>query len=137
MTGDGKSDDAERLSLLDDVVVDELLAARAAFVPDAGTEAAAAGARSRIAAAKAAVGKRRLEEAKSAVAAARARPRLVAANEGVGAAALRSARSLDPSLDRKLTMAARNAGAGAEADQAGIEEDLAELEADGDGGEKD
>ena len=50
-------------------------------------------------------------------------------NQEAGAQALRSARAADPKLDRKLTMAARNEGAGFEADKAGIEKDLAELDA--------
>ena len=127
---DGKKpDDAEKLALLDDVVIEALLADRADYVPTPEGSAVAAGVRSRIAAAKAAVGKRRLELAKVAVAADRARPRLVVSNQEAGAQALRSARAADPKLDRKLTMAARNEGAGFEADKAGIEKDLAELDA--------
>ena len=125
--------DAEKLSRLDDVVIETLLADRGTYVADAESTAAVARVRTCIASAKAAVGKRRLEIAKAGVAADRSKPRLVVSD--AGARALRSARAADPALDRKMTMAARNEDAGFEADEAGIEEDLAELDAweDGDG----
>ena len=135
MSGDKKLDDAEKLSILDDLVIEALLAGRADHVPDASSAAAAAEVRSEVAAAKAAVGKRRLEHAKAAVAADRGKPRLIVSNQEPVGRALRSLRAADPDFDRKMTMAARNEGSGIEADEAGIAEDLAELDAweDGDG----
>ena len=43
-------------------------------------------------------------------------------------ASLGTVRRSDPTFDKKLTLAARNAGADFQADEASIEEDLAELE---------
>jgi len=136
MTEGKKLDDAEKLTLLDEVVIETLLAGRADHVADAESAGAAARVRSRIAAAKAVIGKRRLERAKAGVAADHGRPRLVASNPRAGARALRSARAADPALDRQLTLAARNEGEGFEADTAGIEEDMAELDAWEDDGEE-
>lgn len=129
MSSEKSPGDAEKLSMLDDLVIEALLADRDDHVPDAGSSAASVAVRSSIAAAKAVVGRRRLAEAQAAVAAERARPRLVASNSEAGARALRSARAADPALDRKMTMAARNERESYEADEAGIAEDLAELEA--------
>jgi hypothetical protein len=128
MTGK-KLTDVEKLSMLDDAVIEALLADRADHVPDVEGAAVAAGVRSRIAAAKVVVGKRRLAQARAAMAADRARPRLVVSNPDAGARALRVIRAADPALDRKMTRAARNERTGSEADETGIEEDLAELQA--------
>ena len=129
MSGDKKLDDAQKLYLLDDVVIETLLANRAEYVPSAEGSARAAKVTTQIAGAKTAVGKRRFEFAKAAIAADRSRPKLAVSNTEAGARALRSARALDPTLDRKITIAARNEGKGFEADQAGIEADLSELDA--------
>lgn len=132
-----KLTEAEKLSMVDDAVIEALLADRADHVPDAEGVAVAAVVRSRIAAAKVVVGKRRLAQAQAAMAVDRAQPRLVAANPDAGARALRAMRAADPALDRKMTRAARNERTGSEADEASIEEDLAELQAweEKDGGE--
>ena len=129
MSDSKRPDDARKLALLDDVVMEALLADRADYVSTPEGSAVAAGVRSRLTAAKATVARRRLELARAAVAGDRDRPRLVVSNPAAGAQALRLARAADPKLDRKLTMAARNEDAGFEADKAGIEEDLAELDA--------
>jgi hypothetical protein len=79
--------------------------------------------------ARALTGKARLAQAKSAVVLHRAGARIPSIADASAAAELRALRQRDQNLDRKLTLAARSGGPNGEADAAGIEEDLAELDA--------
>ncbi len=120
-------DDKDKLALVDDLFMAETLASRGEGVDPAEVDAAAKRVRANIAAAKVALGKRRMAEAKAGLRGARGRLTVVSSNPGRGAGELKQLRVSDAALDRKLTMAARHQGADAEADEAGIEEDLADL----------
>jgi len=120
-------DDKDKLALLDGLFMAETLANRREGVDPAEVDAAAKRVCANIAAAKAALGKRRMAEAKAAVGAARGRLSVVSSGPGRGAGELKRLRARDVALDEKLTMAARNQGADAEADEAGMEEDLSDL----------
>jgi Phage terminase large subunit (GpA) len=78
--------------------------------------------------AKTLLGKRKLARAKAAVASYQG-ANVVVLRRGTPTADLGSLRREDREFDKKLTLAARNGGADVEADAAGIEEDLAELDA--------
>lgn len=127
MSRNGDMGDKDKLALLDDLVIAEILATPDEEVLKGADPAGIAATRARAAAAKRLVGRQRMAEAKAAMAIERARPNVVPLDLTKGAAALRSLRAQDRGLDQKLTLAARSGRDGAEADQGGIEEDLAEL----------
>jgi hypothetical protein len=75
------------------------------------------------------IGKAKLAQAKSAVVLHRVGAKITGIADAKAAAELRTLRQRDQNFDRKLTLAARNGDSNGEADAAGIEEDLAELDA--------
>ena len=122
-------DDKDKLALLDDLVLAEILS-----TPDDAILAGMApgridALRQEITTARIRTGKGRMADAKASLAIDRARPVVVSLNQARGSTALKAARAQDRTLDQKLTMAARSGGANYEADRTGIEEDLAELDA--------
>jgi hypothetical protein len=122
------SDDKDKLGRLDDLVIAEVAAAPDDEVLKVVGKEEIAHTRAAFATAKGLVGKSRMAQAKASVAILRARPLPGVGNRPRGGAALRALRAQDTNLDNKLTMAARSGGASVEADEASIEEDLAELE---------
>lgn len=120
--------DREKLALLDNLVVEEICGTSDEEILKGVSSSELEETRSRIRAAKSAVGKKRMAEAKAAVALGRARPSGPAVDRTRGAASLRSLRASNPRFDQKLTMAARSGGSGQEEDEGSIAEDLAELE---------
>lgn len=129
MSGDGAMDDKDKLALLDDLVLAEILAIPDDEILDGVTPGELEVLRQEVVAASIKAGKGRMADAKASLALARARPAVVSLDQARGAAALKAARTNDRALDRNLTLAARNGGADYEADRPGIEEDLAELDA--------
>lgn len=129
MSGDGAMDDKDKLALLDDLVIAEILSTPddviLAGIPPGRIDAL----RQEVTTARIRAGKGRMADAKAALALDRARPVVVSLDQARGATALKAVRAQDRTLDQKLTMAARSGGGDYEADRPGIEEDLAELEA--------
>ena len=129
MSGDGAMDDKDKLALLDDLVIAEILATPDDVILAGVSPGQIDALRQEVTTARIRAGKGRMADAKAALAIDRARPVVVSLDQARRATALKSARAQDRTLDQKLTMAARSGGADYEADRPGIEEDLAELEA--------
>ena len=122
-------DDKDKLALLDDLVIAEILATPDDVILAGVSPGQIDALRQEVTTARIRAGKGRMADAKAALAIDRARPVVVSLDQARRATALKSARAQDRTLDQKLTMAARSGGADYEADRPGIEEDLAELEA--------
>jgi hypothetical protein len=128
MNRDDGVEDKKKLAILDELVIAEILATPGDEILNEFTIEEIAQTRAKIFTVRQAVGRKRMAEAKTALAIERARPNVIPTDRSRGAAALRLLRAQDPKLDQQLTLAARNASTQVEADQYGIEEDLAELE---------
>ena len=118
--------DEKKLRILDDLVLSELLAMSDEELLRLASADEIEAIRKRLEAATAQAAKIRLGRARAAIAA--DRTRAPPAPLGGRRASLGTVRRSDPTFDKKLTLAARNAGADFQADEASIEEDLAELE---------
>ena len=119
--------DEKKLTILDDLVLSELLSMSDEELLQLASADEIEATRKRLEAATVQAAKIRLGRARAAIAADRAR---------APSASLGAVRRSDPTFDKKLTLAARNAGADFKADEASIEEDLAELEDWDEGDEK-
>jgi hypothetical protein len=119
----------DRVDRLDDAIIAEAMSLDheelAGLVSDGETVAA----QTSLNRALAAAGKLRLARAKSRVALYKAGGRTGGHYSHGGGARVQTLRRQDPYFDKKLTLAARSGKAGAEADAAGLEEDLGELDA--------
>ena len=118
--------DEKKLRILDDLVLSELLAMSDEELLRLASADEIEATRKRLEAATVQAAKIRLGRARAAIAADRAGAH--SASLGGRRASLGAVRRSDPTFDKKLTLAARNAGADFQADEASIEEDLAELE---------
>lgn len=121
--------DKDKLTLLDDLLFEEVCGMTDEEILAEVSPAEIAETRSIFEKARAAQRRARMARAQAAVALERSRPALPPASRARGAQVLGALRARDGQLDRKLTLAARNGGGDTDLDQAGIEEDLAELEA--------
>lgn len=129
MSARDSMNDKEKLALLDDLLFEEICGMTDEEVLAEVSPTEIADTRSIFEKARAAQRRARLARAQAAVALDRSRPGLPSASRVRGAQVLGALRARDGQLDRRLTLAARNAGGDGDLDQAGIEEDLAELEA--------
>lgn len=121
--------DEEKLRQLDDIVIAEILSMPESELREVVSDEHVNAVRADFEKARALTGKARLAQAKSAVVLHRAGAKIPSIADARAAAELRALRQRDQNLDRKLTLAARSGGPEGGADAAGIEEDLAELDA--------
>ena len=129
MKTENDMDDKDKLAYLDDLVIAEILSMPEDELRSSIGDADIDAVKSDLQKAKRLFGKANLAQAKAELTAYRSEKKVVTLDDVKAAAELRSLRSKDKDFDRKLTMAARNAAGDADADAAGIEEDLAELDA--------
>lgn len=120
--------DKDKLAALDGLVLAEILAMTGDELRQAIADDEVEVFRRAFEAAETAAGKQRLALAKADLAAYRSGAKIVPMPSRGAGSGLSALRRHDAELDRKLTMAARNGKRDVEADAAGVDEDLAELE---------